>query len=53
MYYIYFMRNGKKCPIDNGKYYSSPKDAAKRLRQLSKGYRTQCLIEQIPVSQSA
>ena len=50
MYYIYFMRMGKKCLIDNGKYFATAKDAVKRLKSLTKTYRSQCLIEHIPAS---
>ena len=50
MYYIYFMRMGKKCPIDNGKYYFNPKDAMKRIKSLPSNYRTRCFIEHIPAS---
>ena len=47
MYYIYFMRMGKKCPLDNGKYYNTAEEAVQRVRKLSKSYRSRCLIEKI------
>lgn len=41
------MRMGKKCPLDNGKYYPTAKDAAKRIKLLPNNYRTRCLIEKV------
>ena len=50
MYYIYYMRLGKKCLLDNGKYYSTPGEAQKKMKSLAKNYRSRCLIGFIPAS---
>ena len=50
MYYIYYMRLGKKCLLDNGKYYNTPAEAHKKMKSLPKNYKTRCLIGYIPAS---